>query len=393
MLIVRYLYADSEPFPLGYDFLASLESLIRHASRAADHLWRLSTAETQVAQSAKANAESQKLIEQFGDQAEGALGTVILTAPSHPLVTALGEELVEAVRKATAQRLAESDAVLKRANASLLAEVQQHREGARAELEQFLLEAELDATTRDATIELRDGAYAIEATRQLAGDIAVTYAIDANRFTAWAEPRKLASLADLDELQVGLKKKFLRSDMTREMVRVADHTILSVHLQADQAEIQIARKGDKLLLSLEREADGIAASIERPQPDSHSMFPAVPSDAQKLASLWATLEEVSHEALHHRQAVVDVKVDGVEVFAIEQPELLLDRLLQIYAPVVAEIARRSPSPRELSLKVEHPDGRREERYVRKSTLAAFIAELHPQVRKRFEVIPYILAPE
>lgn len=387
---MRYLYADSEPFPLGYDFLASLESLIRHSAKAADHLWRLSTAESQIQQAVKANAESLKLIEQFGDQAEGALGTVILTAPSHPLVTALGEELVEAVRKATAQRLAEADGILKRSNATLHADATTHREGARAELEQFLLEAELDATTSNATIELRDDHYAIEATRQLAGEIAVTYAIDGNRFAAWSEPRKLASIADLDELQVGLKKKFLRSDMTREMVRVADHTILSVHLQADQAEIHIARKGDRLLLSLEREVDGVSASIERPQPDSHSMFPAVPSDAQKLATLWATLEEVSNEALNHRQSVVDVTVDGVEVFAIEQPELLLDRLLEIYAPIVAEIARRSPSPRELSLKVEHSDGRREERYVKRSTLAGFLEGLHPQVRKRFEVIPYIL---
>lgn len=386
---MRYLYADSEPFPLGYDFLASLESLIRHAAIASDHIWRLSTAESQIEQAVKANTESQALIERFGDQAEGALGTVIVTAPSHPLVTALGEELVEAVRNATARRLAESDSMLKRSNATLLAEVSEHRDGARAELEQFLLEAELDATTRDATIELRDGHYAIEATRQLAGEISVTYAIDRNRFTTWSEPRKLASIADLDELQVGLKKKFLRSDMTREMVRVADHTILSVFLQADHAEIQIAKKGATMLLSLDREPDGVAASIERAQSKSHSMFPAVPTDAQKLATLWATLEEVSNEALSHRQAVVDVQVDGVDVFAIEQPEMLLDRLLEIYAPVVAEIARRSPSPRELSLKVEHTDGRREERYVKKATLMGFLEGLHPQVQKRFDVIPYL----
>jgi len=42
-------------------------------------------------------------------------------------------------------------------------------------------------------------------------------------------------------------------------------------------------------------------------------------------------------------------------------------------PMVAEISRRSPNPRELSLKMENDAGRREEVYVKKEDLIAHLA--------------------
>jgi hypothetical protein len=50
--------------------------------------------------------------------------------------------------------------------------------------------------------------------------------------------------------------------------------------------------------------------------------------------------------------------------------------------MVAEIARRSPTPRELSLKLEHDDGRREERYLDRQLVDALLDDLPPPARAR-----------
>jgi len=62
---------------------------------------------------------------------------------------------------------------------------------------------------------------------------------------------------------------------------------------------------------------------------------------------------------------------------------MLERLVDTLAPLAQEISRRSPNRHELSLKVEHGDGRREEIYLKKDELAEPIAGLPAPVWKIF----------
>jgi hypothetical protein len=55
----------------------------------------------------------------------------------------------------------------------------------------------------------------------------------------------------------------------------------------------------------------------------------------------------------------------------------------MFAPIVAEIARRSPNALELSLKCETDGGRREELYLRKKDLVAKLEPLTPPARALF----------
>lgn len=385
---VRFLYGDSEPFPWRYDFLHALRLLLRHGSEAARAL-HVAEMESAAMRARVADAkEALTHLVRFTSEAEAAIETIALTA-EHPEPRALGEQLLAHTRRSAHERAEAIKTELKRANAVSADSAASATERAREELRTFLLHDELGASLEALELKLVEGRYAVSLRHRLA-DVSVVYAVSPKGLDAWQEPRRLASISDeLDSLQVGMKKKLFRRDMTREMVRVGDHYLLSARVEARRATVEIAKKLDgtkaPLSLELEVEEDGIYAHIERPQSDGASLYPAVPSDVEKLSGLFAVLQRVGREAHRRRVTVSAAELGGVDVLA-DDPGALLAHLVERFAPTVDEIARRSPTPRELSLKLEHDDGRREERYLDRQLVDALLADLPPRARERLAAL-------
>lgn len=239
------------------------------------------------------------------------------------------------------------------------------------------------------TLQLEQGRYRVAVSQQIDG-VVIDYALSPDGLERWREPRRLSSISDdLEELQVGMKKKLFRRDLTREMMRVGDHYLLAARIYPERASVDIAKRVDgsraPLRLELEREPDGIYAHIERAEADGAQLFPAIPSDAEKLAGLWGALQRVGLDALGVRVGVEAARLDERDLLA-EDPGALIDHLVEHFAPRVAEIARRSPSPKELSLKIEHEDGRREERYLDRGLIRALLRDLPPGARARLDAL-------
>ncbi len=388
---MRFLYADSEPFPLAYDFLATLDRFVQHGGRAAHSEAQVARLRRAHLQRSKSIADTVAALEKQADETCLQLDTAKITAPNDAVVGSYMDKVAEYSRQAADELAAEQRSHLSRVQVAAEEEISGHRRTARAELETFLIEGELGGELVDAIIELREGVYAIEATRRLIGGAEVTYHIATERFEAWREPRKVSSLAGEMEIQVGMRKKFLRRDLTREMMRVGDHTIMRAVLGEDGAEIALKKKPDHpkppITLVLGREEDGLDAYIERVQADGSELFPAIPSDTEKIVGLWEALQEVSQRALDFRDAVVRVEIGGVDIFVADTLDTVVENLLAAYAPIAREIEARSPSGRELSLKIEHPDGSREERYLEKAKLRAALADWDPTVQNRFASLP------
>lgn len=388
---MRFLYADSEPFPLAYDFLATLERFVQHAGRAAHSEAQVARLRQVHLKRSKSIADTVAALEEQADETYLQLDTAKITAPNNAVVGSYMDKVAAYSRQAAEELAAEQRSHLQRVSVAADEEISGHRRTARAELETFLIEGELGGELVNAIIELRDGVYAIEATRRLIGGAEVTYHIATERFEAWREPRKVSSIAGEMEIQVGMKKKFLRSDLTREMMRVGDHTIMRAVLGEGGAEIALKKKPDHpkppITLVLGREDDGLDAYIERQQADGSDLFPAIPSDTEKIVGLWEALQEVSQRALDFRDAVVRVEIGGIDIFVEDTLDTIVENLLEAYAPIAREIEARSPSGRELSLKIEHPDGRREERYLEKAKLRAALEGLDPTVQNRFARLP------
>ncbi|MCB9636278.1 MAG: hypothetical protein H6721_29555 [Sandaracinus sp.] len=381
---MRFLYGDSEPFPLAFDFLDALRLLLRHGSEAARALHRADAESAAMRARVVETKEALTHLVRFTGEVEASIETVALTA-EHPEAQALGESLLAFTRRSVQERAEVLKAELKRANAASADHAATAMELAREELRTFLLHHELGARLEHLKLVLRDGRYVVSLRHRL-GDLSVGFDVAPKGLPAWQEPRRLGSIAeDLNQLQVGMKKKLFRRDLTREMMRVADHYVLSATVETRRATVEIAKKLDgskpPLLLELELEEDGIYAHIERTSSEGASLFPAVPSDVEKLGGLFAVLQRVARDAHAQRIGVCCADLGDVDLIS-EDPGALLEYLVARWAPDVVEIARRSPTPRELSLKVEHEDGRREERYLDRQLVDALLDDLPPPARAR-----------
>ncbi|MEM7609101.1 MAG: hypothetical protein AAF411_27445 [Myxococcota bacterium] len=386
-----YLYGDSEPFPLDYNFLETLASFVENGAKAAHHDAAITRTERALAQGLSDLETAQRNLKAFADTICQGLSDTRALAPADPPVVALGDDVLSYAEAAASRAVAAQGQRADKMRAQAEAEIAEHRRVMREALEGFLLRGVLGGELVHATLTLEGkGGYAIAATRRLIGGVEVTYRIDTERFAEWTQPRTVESVAGAMELQVGMKKKFLRRDLTRELMRVGDHTIMAALMDESGAEITIKKKVDSnkppLTLMLAREDDQLDAYIERADKD---VFPAVPSDAEKISGLWHALESVGRRALDHRDAVVSVRYHDEDLLNGAGIHALVGVLLEAYAPIAKEIDRRSASSRELSLKLEHPSGSREELYLDKAQLRRFVEERDPAVLERFRQLPLV----
>ncbi|MBO6935508.1 MAG: hypothetical protein JJ863_11055 [Deltaproteobacteria bacterium] len=376
---MRYLYADSTPFPFAFDFLAGLERLLLHGGRIAALQAEIEQLETEREMDAEITARALEGVDRWVEEAKTALQTADVAADdAGPLSESLSERLQKLVDQLAGETEAAEQARLRRENGAAHDQSVAHRRVMRDELQTLFLQTELGAQPSQTVIRLRESDYGFTVTRAFPGDVKVDYLIAEDGVPDWDAKRTVASVAGAMEVQVGMKKKFLRRDMTRELVRIGDLIVTEARLLPSSAEVRLEKKpGSKkapLLLELSRDGEAVDVTIERESDDGMTMFPAVPSDAEKLEGLWESLEETAQRAFAARASVAAVRVDGHDVLAEGHALLAIDRIGRAFAPVVRELATRTPNDHELTLKVEGQDGKREERYIRRRDLHALLEE-------------------
>lgn len=386
-----YLFADSEPFPLDFDFLATLRAIVTAATKTYSYLGQTERLQAEIE---GRNQGTQYVLASLANFAS-ALEAARAAAQQHYVevvpVLAYSHELKEHLERTGIQAREVYARANEEQNQIALAQIVEHRAAMRVVIEEFILTAQLTMEPAYARTLLKDeGGYELLVGATTQGPIEIDFGVSTERLSEWKEPRRVEALAGGLILQVGMRKKFLRKDLTRELLDVSDYVVAQAGVHPGGGEIHLRRKAsstkDQVVISLRRADGGLAATIVRPDEEAGAPFVAEGEELVRIDRLFQALEASTREALPKRDSVRGVRLDGREVFEQELGPQLFDRLIEIYAPMVKEIARRSPSPRELSLKLQRDDGRREELYLRKSELAEEIAPLSAEKRARFAAL-------
>ena len=390
-----YLYADSEPFPYDYNFLDTLRAFLECGATALEAVAAIEALERKVADQTMETGKINGALDKLGDSLDSSIEVAVARNPLPDLAGEVGGHVREYVERSIEQAKGRSDDELERIRSSFQGEVDAHKKTIKEAIEGFLLGAHVDVIESRYRIRLEDGGYDMFAVCELPRGLGVSYRLDAARLPGWQTPRKVGDLVGEMDIQVGMKKKFLSRDLTREIQPVGDFIISEVDLDVDHAEIKLKRKPDapteSIVLAMTRAEDALGTEIRRPAekaggPDS--IFPAVPDDLKKLRSLWRSLEKAGEDTLSQRSSVSSVTLDDHDLLDGNRVVEFVERYVELYQPVVAEIAKRSPSPNELSLKLEKPDGRREEVYLRRDDLVHVVESLDDEQMKIFTPLDF-----
>jgi len=392
---MRYLYADSEPFPLEYDFLATLRGFLECGATC---LGAVASIETQDAlvDTEKANNERQHLaLDRYAKDALGGLESAHGSNPLKEAIDTAHSQMEESLRRTVASAKDTVDGSLRQVEQAARSRIDGQGETIRNALERFLLKERLEVEDTFFELTLENDGYVISAMCRMPEGLSVQYQLDARRRDEWTRPRKVSEIAGELQIQVGMKKKMFAKNLSVEHAKVGDWALVAATLGATRASITLRKRPDSdkdtTIITLRRTESGVRGDVRRGVElgqERESMFPTADEDASHLAELWDNLEGECRATLAHRDSVRAIRLDGEDILEGTQVTTFVERYVKMYTPIVEQIAKRSPSSKELSLKVEHADGKREEIYLRREDLADVVAPLDDQQMKVFAPLDF-----
>ena len=388
---MRFLYGDSAPFPLGYNFLATLEAFM--------------TAATRIVQ---LESDSRALARQSEELAAGRVKGLEALDQFHTVVMRAVQDTAQKVQHAHALEYAQkvasfaSSYVDEHRRATLSASERESGQcrvendrrvnEQRQQLESFLKVAKLPVLGTKISMQLvsegKDTRHVMSALFDNPDGIQTSFTLGPEKVAAWAMPRKVSDLTQGVELGVGVDKSWLRGTVTPKQVNVDDWIITQFELADNAFALTIRRKlteRDTLHFELRRGEAGLTGVVEHPgHPNAEALNGQLAgSDAAAIERVWEAIKIACRDVIDHKEQLITVSLDGNPVFEGGLVIPFVVRLVTMFAPTVREIAKRSPNEFELSLKQETDGGRREEVYLRKEQLVSRLQPLSSIGREIF----------
>lgn len=382
---MRYLYGDSTPFPLAYDFLGTLESFMTAATRAVKAHDDAVALEAKAAEAQKTRLAGIHALEGFHNVVMKAIGDTAAKV-SHPSAVEYSRQVGELAQRFVEEQWRSVQSANERDTGTAAREVAVLKSEAHAAFESFFRKAALSVEAVTTRAVLAEGHYETSATFKTAGGITSGFTL---RSTApWDAPRKVSDFAKGLTLKVAVKKSFFKGVVTAEPMAVDDFIVAHVEVSDARVEITLRRKVDQkdsLVFHLAKGGGTLYATVEHPgNPDAGAIAPELDdADAAQLDRLATALAESLAHLHEQKETMTSLLLDDRDAMGGKETVDLVKRLVNLFAPTVAEIAKRSPNELELSLKRENDGGRREEVYLRKAELVGKLEPLWASGRAVF----------
>lgn len=389
---MRYLYGDSTPFPLGYNFLTTLEAFMTASTRIVQLDLEGQMLAKQREEIAQNRVKGLEALEQFHNVVMRAVqDTAQKVQHQHALeyartVAEYATHYIEEHRRSTL-------AANERESLQVRGEVDRRAAEMRAQLEAFLKVARLPVLKTKLSIRLnldgKDARHTGTAAFEHPDGIATSFTIAPHRTTAWNSPRKVSDFVEGVDLKVGVEKSWLRGTVTAKQLSVDDWTIMQFEMSDEAFELVLRRKlteKEMLVFHIRRnDAGGISGTVEHPGAPGAEALPGNlgGQDVNQIERIWIALKQSTRDVLEQKEQLLNVSLDGQPVFENGLALPFVIRLVAMFGPTVREIAKRSPNEFELTLKTEAEGGRREELYLRKEALISTLQPLPAKGREVF----------
>lgn len=385
---MRFLYGDSAPFPLGYNFLATLESFMGAATRIVQLDQETRGSAQKAEEMAQVRVKGLEALEQFHTVVMRAVqDTAHKVQHPHALdyakrVAEFASSYVDEHRRNTLQTNEREMVEARSASDAKIAEQRQLLDG-------FLKVARLPVLATKFSMRLKDNRHAITAVYDNPDGIQTAFAVAVSRAPAWAQgPRRVAELVQNVDLMVGMDKSWLRGTVTPKQVNVDEWLITQFDVSDDALDLMLRKKlteKESLFFHLRRSEMGVSGVVEHPGHPGGEAMPGnlSPQDMAQLDRIWNALRIALREMVDQKEQLLAVSLDSQPVLEGGLVIPFIVRLIAMFAPTVREIAKRSPNEFELSLKMESDAGRREEVYLRKEQLISSLQPLTAAGRQIF----------
>jgi hypothetical protein len=375
---MKYLFGDSEPFPLGINLLATLEAFMTSATKVVELELHAQTVMNEAAEVARVRTRDIEGLEAFHETVLRGIRETSATA-NHELsrdyarhLSEFATRFVEA-QKTTASGINDRDLGHARSKGDVL-----HNE-IHGHFETFFRTAELPQERSELSLRLTAAGYEAAGVYVFAEGVVSAYTLGTDE--GWEQPRRVAEFVAKLELRVALKKSWIKGTVSAEMQDLSDWIISELQIDDDATILKLRRKNEPRDALMFRCAGRRVFVEHLGDPNADTAAGQLDDDDVVSIDALRTAIRAAAVTLHGRKKrLLFVRLDGIDV-ASGSSLPLVERIVELLAPAVCEVADRSPSPAELSLKRQNADGRREEIYLRREELTQKLQPL-PAIGRR-----------
>lgn len=383
-----HVYGDSTPFPYDVNFIEQIRKTV-------DCGVELMSAQDAIRQSRERALSAEQL-----RHAERARLTALADALKLSM-TAFISSSSERISRAAARILDGARAVVEGEFNALdghVVDTQAHgrstvdkaKEAVYRALEAFTLNLDLPNTEVRLRLLAGEESYAGQVMLRTPFGVEAVFSLAIPGAHAWGKPRRVLELSASTEVHLPAETGLFSKRVTLQPVRL-DKLFVTEVVNGPERALVLLRKGPRSGAGYEIEVSHVDKRIllrkladdGTPEPNAER-FELGGEDQVHLERLWNRIQESTHDLIERRQSMTSATFDDADLRALEEPHELLTRMVNVVAPVVQEIARRSGAPGELVLRRDLGEGRREEIYITKAELHEKVMTLPPTARAVFD---------
>jgi hypothetical protein len=391
---MRYLYGDSVPFPPQYDFLAALEAFCNQAARVVKVDAEARALRVSAEEAAATRARSVEELETFHRETLNALRDAAKDS-AQPLVHDYVRQVADLASRIAEDARRAAMATNDREAAQTRAEGDKRRNEIRDALERLFAAVRLPVADMHVTMTLVDGHNDMSGSFTYEGGIFASFTLGAGEVGDWSAPRHVRELAQQVTLPVGVRRSMFKRTVAPETITLDEYVIGGFELKDDRAEIRLRRRAqepDSIVFTMRRLEDKLRVDVHHPgDAEAEAGLPTAldHTSAAEVERLWQLLRQACAPVLAKKKRMIRLVLGGHDVFENDLGTAVIAHIVSVIAPIVSEVAKRSPNVHELSLKVESDNGRREEIYLRKAQLVSVLSSVTPRERTVFDPLGLI----
>ncbi len=384
-----HVFGDSTPFPYDVNFI----ELIRHAVESGVELCK---AQNSIATASDRRASVDQLRRAERNRLEQMSNAIKLTmtafmASSSERMSRTASSVLETTRAIIEREMAALEGQASGEIATTKDTVDHARESAYRAVETFVLKHDLPNTEKQLRLVAGDDAYAGQALVTTPFGIDAVFALAIPSAHEWGRLKRVAALSAGTEVRVPKEAGWISKRVEVQVEKLDKYYVSEASMAVGRSRISLRKgpqSGPGWRIEVTTEERIPHAVLMRLVDDgSESNDPPLElagEDAVHAGRLWTRILESTRDLAQRRQAMTSGTFDGRPLRELDDPQKIVIKLVNVLAPIVLEIARRSGAPGELVLRRDVGEGRREELFITKAELHEKVLALPPALRLVFD---------
>ena len=374
-----YRYGDGTPFPLDENFIETLTTAVETCTNA---FVPLSELDQRRERAREVRREAEKELGRLSDLEATVIGSLLAFAPTDTkkpsLTQQVSQKITAGVKAAVgeARRQVESRVVAMEAQAA----PKTASDAVLKALRPFFEEHQLPNAKWIMSWDVRGAEPSANAVAT-AGRISASFTLVPDPFRA---PIRVEQLSE--GVVVHMMKRGVFGKAKPAPIDLGKYVVVAFERNVHEAIVTLKENPNKSAQGLRFAVTEVGAtwvSITAAGDADGDPNPLDPEDVAPVRALadrgFAALRD-----LLHRRALVELSLGNTQMADLEEPRIIPLELLAQLTPLARTIREKSRMSGELILKRDIGDGRREELFVPRSTLAAQFARLPHEYRRPFE---------